>query len=53
MNALPVRDGPEADWLPAYLTTMGQEDCKIGIRMLEENAGGRGIVPIKYSRIYR
>ena len=33
---------PEADWLPAYLTTMGQEDCKIGIRMLEEEmrAGG-------------
>lgn len=33
---------PEADWAPAYLTTMGQEDCRIGISILEkmERAGG-------------
>ena len=33
---------PEAEFSPAYLTTMGQEDCRIGISILEkmERAGG-------------
>ena len=26
---------PAAEWLPAYLTTMGQEDCRWPIRRLE------------------
>ena len=29
---------PEAEFMPAYLTTMGQEDCKIGIAMLERES---------------
>ena len=31
---------PAAEWAPAYLTTMGQEDCRWAIRRLEaENSG--------------
>ena len=35
---------PAADWAPAYLSTMGQEDCRGAIRRLEQEIEAYAIV---------